>query len=97
MMRKIVIPPFGSTTAALATICLAWCLTPTFCRQSSNPAIHVLLWFDTEDYLLPASDGAALRLSRFLTERGIRAVLFTFKVVGEKARVLEDQRSIDQC
>ena len=82
MMRKIVIP----------TICLAWCLTPTFCRQSSNPAIHVLLWFDTEDYLLPASDDAALRLSRFLTERGIRA---TFKVVGEKARVLEDRGRTD--
>ena len=77
---------------AIPTICLALCLTPTFCRPSSNPAIYVLLWFDTEDYLLPASDDAALRLSRFLTERGIRA---TFKVVGEKARVLEDRGRTD--
>ena len=77
---------------AILTICLGLFLTPAFCRQSPNPAIYVLLWFDTEDYLLPASDDAALRLSRFLTERGIRA---TFKVVGEKARVLEKRGRTD--
>jgi len=48
--------------------------------------IRVLLWFDTEDYILPASDDALLRLASFLTGEGIRA---TFKLVGEKARVLE--------
>lgn len=52
------------------------------------PTVEVILWFDTEDYLLPASDDAALRLAQMLTERGIRA---TFKVVGEKARVLEQR------
>jgi hypothetical protein len=46
----------------------------------------VLLWFDTEDYLTPAADDAALRLAELLTARGVRA---TFKLVGEKARVLE--------
>ena len=46
----------------------------------------VILWFDTEDYLLPASDDAAKRVAELLSERGVRA---TFKVVGEKARVLE--------
>lgn len=50
------------------------------------PRIDVILWFDTEDYLLPASDDSAKRLAELLTERGIRA---TFKVVGEKARTLE--------
>ncbi len=50
------------------------------------PEIDVILWFDTEDYLLPASDDSAKRLAEMLTSRGIRA---TFKVVGEKARVLE--------
>jgi hypothetical protein len=50
------------------------------------PRVNVLLWFDTEDYILPASDDAALRLAEFLSREGIRA---TFKVVGEKARVLE--------
>jgi hypothetical protein len=48
--------------------------------------IDVILWFDTEDYLLPADDDACKRLAEMLTERKIRA---TFKVVGEKARVLE--------
>ena len=51
-----------------------------------KPRVDVILWFDTEDYLLPADDDACLRLAQMLTERHIRA---TFKVVGEKARVLE--------
>src|SRR6184192_4414380 len=48
--------------------------------------VNVILWFDTEDYLLPADDDATKRLAEMLTQRGIRA---TFKLVGEKARVLE--------
>lgn len=51
-----------------------------------DTSVNVILWFDTEDYLLPASDDAAKRLAELLSERGIRA---TFKVVGEKARTLE--------
>ena len=51
-----------------------------------KPKVNVILWFDTEDYLLPADDDATKRLAQMLTERGIRA---TFKLVGEKARVLE--------
>ncbi len=55
--------------------------------QQQNPGhVYVFLWFDTEDYILPQSDDAAKRLAVFLTQQGIRA---TFKVVGEKARVLE--------
>ncbi len=50
------------------------------------PAVRVILWFDTEDYLLPADDDASKRLAELLTARGIRG---TFKLVGEKARVLE--------
>ncbi|HLH52957.1 MAG TPA: hypothetical protein VKY92_05010 [Verrucomicrobiae bacterium] len=50
------------------------------------PRVDVILWFDTEDYLSPADDDACKRLATMLTERHIRA---TFKVVGEKARVLE--------
>jgi hypothetical protein len=41
----------------------------------------VILWFDTEDYLLPASDDAARRVAEILTARGIRG---TFKVVGRR-------------
>src|ERR1044071_6125888 len=61
---------------------------PTFraAETSACPQIDVILWFDTEDYLLPADDEAAKRLAQLLTERNVRA---TFKVVGEKARVLE--------
>ena len=54
--------------------------------------VNVILWFDTEDYLLPADDDACKRLAEMLTARGVRA---TFKVVGEKARVLEQRRRTD--
>ena len=53
---------------------------------AEKSTVHVILWFDTEDYLLPADDDATKRLAEMLTHRGIRA---TFKLVGEKARVLE--------
>lgn len=48
--------------------------------------VYVVLWFDTEDYIEPAADDAALRIATDLENLGVRA---TFKVVGEKARVLE--------
>ena len=51
-----------------------------------KPTVSVLLWFDTEDYILPASDDAALKVAEWLTKEEIKA---TFKVVGEKARTLE--------
>src|SRR4029453_16627110 len=60
--------------------------------ESRNAEIDVILWFDTEDYLLPADDDASKRLAELLTERGIRA---TFKLVGEKARVLEKRGRLD--
>ncbi len=50
--------------------------------------VYVVLWFDTEDYIEPAADDAALRIATDLTGLGVRA---TFKVVGEKARVLEQR------
>jgi hypothetical protein len=50
--------------------------------------VYVVLWFDTEDYVEPAADDAALQIARDLTGLGVRA---TFKVVGEKARVLEQR------
>jgi hypothetical protein len=59
---------------------------------ADKPFVNVILWFDTEDYLLPADDDATKRLAEMLTQRGIRA---TFKLVGEKARVLEQRRRRD--
>ena len=50
--------------------------------------IYVTLWFDEEDYILPQDDDATKRLAEMLTRLGIRA---TFKIVGEKARVLEQR------
>jgi hypothetical protein len=55
-------------------------------QEKATSPVYVVLWFDTEDYILPQSDDAAKRLAEFLTQQGIRA---TFKVVGEKGRVLE--------
>jgi glutathione S-transferase len=54
--------------------------------------VYVVLWFDTEDYIDPASDDAVLRIATDLTNLGVRA---TFKVVGEKARVLEARGRTD--
>jgi peptidoglycan/xylan/chitin deacetylase (PgdA/CDA1 family) len=70
-----------------AVICLT--LLVSFSIQpnaADQPNVNVILWFDTEDYLLPADDDATKRLAEMLAQRGIRA---TFKIVGEKARVLE--------
>src|SRR6266480_3323436 len=55
-------------------------------QQGGPSPVSVLIWFDTEDYVLPTSDDAAKRLADFLTGEGVHA---TFKVVGEKARTLE--------
>jgi hypothetical protein len=59
---------------------------PALRAAEPQARVYVVLWFDTEDYILPASDDAALRVADFLTAEGARA---TFKVVGEKARTLE--------
>src|SRR3954471_4212201 len=57
-------------------------------ENKESARVDVILWFDTEDYLLPADDDASKRLAEMLTSKGVRA---TFKVVGEKARVLEQR------
>jgi hypothetical protein len=54
--------------------------------------VYIILWFDTEDYVLPQSDDSAKRIAEFLTSQGICA---TFKVVGEKARTLERRHRED--
>lgn len=56
--------------------------------QTSGAPVYVTLWFDTEDYILPQSDDAAKRLAEMLTRLGVKA---TFKIVGEKARTLEQR------
>ncbi len=61
-------------------------------RADVPAKVYVVLWFDTEDYILPASDDAALKVADWLHQQGIRA---TFKVVGEKARTLERRGRTD--
>jgi hypothetical protein len=58
-----------------------------FSLPAADP-VYIVLWFDTEDYIEPAADDAALRIANDLTAEGVRG---TFKVVGEKARVLESR------
>lgn len=65
---------------------LTWAQAP-----GQNP-VYIVIWFDTEDYILPPSDDAAKRLADFLTAEGVHA---TFKVVGEKARTLERRGRTD--
>src|SRR5437016_12674532 len=61
------------------------------CLAAQSP-VYVVLWFDTEDYIEPAADDAALRIATDLAGLGVHA---TFKVVGEKARVLESRGRTD--
>src|SRR5258708_18936324 len=76
----------ASALPVVLLLCWLGLAVPVCTISAEKPRVDVILWFDTEDYLLPADDDACLRLARMLTERHIRA---TFKVVGEKARVLK--------
>jgi hypothetical protein len=70
----------------LVVLCLLVLLAPPASAGDASPRVYVILWFDTEDYILPASDNATLRLARWLIQQGIRAV---FKIVGERALTFE--------
>jgi peptidoglycan/xylan/chitin deacetylase (PgdA/CDA1 family) len=48
--------------------------------------VHVLFWFDVEDYIAPQSDDALKRLAEIFHDQDAKA---TFKFVGEKIRALE--------
>jgi hypothetical protein len=72
----------SSSLFSLAAVCV---LMAHLAGQTVAP-VYVTLWFDTEDYILPQDDDMDKRLAELLTSLGVRA---TFKVVGEKARVLE--------
>jgi hypothetical protein len=67
-------------------------LIPLAASLHADGPVYVVLWFDTEDYIDPASDDAALRIANDLTKLGVRA---TFKLVGEKARILESRGRTD--
>jgi peptidoglycan/xylan/chitin deacetylase (PgdA/CDA1 family) len=77
--------------ALIVAVALAIAATLQRLTGAATP-VYVALWFDTEDYILPQDDDATKRLAETLTRLGVRA---TFKVVGEKARVLERRRRGD--
>src|SRR5690348_9631691 len=72
-------------------VLIAFLLLAAHLNAADGP-VYVVLWFDTEDYIEPAADDAALRIASDLTTLGVRA---TFKVVGEKARTLESRQRTD--
>lgn len=82
--------------AFLRAVCMCWAVcalhTGSFAQEAAPGNVYVVLWFDTEDYILPESDDAAKRIATFLTEQGVQA---TFKIVGEKARTLERRQRND--
>lgn len=79
--------------APLLILLFGWFFVVPAAFGAESPArVYVVLWFDTEDYLLPASDDAARRLAKLLSAEDVRA---TFKVVGEKARTLERRKRAD--
>jgi len=62
-------------------------------QAAEAPAtVYVTFWFDTEDFILPQADDAAKRLAEMFASRHVQA---TFKIVGEKARVLEERGRAD--
>ena len=75
----------------MTRLLLALILSSIAAYAQARP-VYYLLWFDTEDYVDPASDDSALRLATTLEKMGVRA---TFKVVGEKARMLEKRNRRD--
>src|SRR5207248_11451891 len=76
----------------VVSLCLIAAVVPLAIAQDVAAHVYVILWFDTEDYILPASDNATLRVARFLTRELIRAV---FKIVGERARSFERRGRTD--
>lgn len=54
--------------------------------------VYVLFWFDVEDCSVPQSDDCAKRLCQILTRHGVTG---TMKLVGQKARVLEQRVRYD--
>jgi hypothetical protein len=86
-IRKVNTPHNFLFGLFLSFVVLLVCGAGSSVRGAEGGAkVYVVLWFDTEDYILPASDDAALQVADFLSQENVRA---TFKVVGEKARTLE--------
>jgi len=87
-MNRVAIQNLPRSLVRRLVCLILCCLSSTVKAAPAQPEIDVILWFDAEDYLSPGDDDATLRLCQLLHTRDIRA---TFKIVGEKARVLEQR------
>ena len=67
-------------------ICSSFTVYPLAAKE--QPTVYITFWFDTEDFILPQADDASKRLAEMFVKRHVKA---TFKIVGEKARVLEER------
>lgn len=72
----------------LTAVVFAHLVATTSLAAKEPPTVYVTFWFDTEDFILPQADDAAMRLAEMFSARHVQA---TFKIVGEKARVLEER------
>jgi hypothetical protein len=81
--------PHSQITHMIRLLALLLLFVPSLLAKGP---VYVVLWFDTEDYIEPAADDSALRIATDLTNLDVRA---TFKLVGEKARVLEGRGRTD--
>lgn len=54
--------------------------------------LKVMLWYDVEDFITPEADDALLALINMMDSLGIRG---SFKIVGEKIRVLKERGRTD--
>jgi peptidoglycan/xylan/chitin deacetylase (PgdA/CDA1 family) len=85
-MRGLTLPAFLSL-AALAGLALA--IHPACSKPAAKEKTFLVVTFDTEDYISPASEGIddiPKWLAETMTEEGVTG---TFFVIGEKARSLE--------
>ena len=90
LRKKILVISCRIFTVSIAICALASGQSAPSNGQSGK--VNIVLWFDTEDYILPQSDDAAVRIADMLTRLSVRA---TFKVVGEKGRTLERRGRTD--
>ena len=71
-------------------------LERTAAEQAVPPRIDVILWFDTEDYLLPADDDACLRLATMLRETFPRQIKVQTKLADNVPPIHADPGMMEQ-
>jgi len=68
-----------ATLLLLAAIASGLLAGPLGAETQKESGVYVVLWFDTEDYILPQDDDATKWIANFLIEQNVQD---TFKMVG---------------